>query len=87
MADNRLRSVAELTGGESFFPRFPSELPSIFKNISNMLRNQYSLAYASSNTKRDGKYRKIRVVAEADINGKPMALKVQTRQGYLAKER
>ncbi len=86
MADNRLRSVAELTGGDSYFPRFPAELPSIFKNISNSLRNQYSLAYASSNPKRDGKFRKIRVEARADINhdGKPILLKVQTRQGYLA---
>jgi VWFA-related protein len=87
MADNRLRSVAELTGGDSYFPRFPAELPSIFKNISNSLRNQYSLAYASSNTKRDGKFRKIRVEVRADINhdGKPVLLKIQTRQGYIAR--
>jgi VWFA-related protein len=86
MADNRLRSIAELTGGDSYFPRFPAELPSIFKNISSSLRNQYTLAYASSNPKRDGKFRKIRVEVRADINrdGKPILLKVQTRQGYLA---
>jgi len=89
MADNRLRSLSELTGGDSYFPRFPSEMPSIFKNISNSLRNQYSLAYASSNPKRDGKFRKIRVEARADINrdGKPILLKVQTRQGYMAREK
>lgn len=89
MADNRLRSLAELTGGDSYFPRFPSEFPSIFKNISNSLRNQYSLAYVSSNPKRDGKFRKIRVEAMADINqnGKPVQFKVQTRQGYLAREK
>jgi VWFA-related protein len=89
MADNRLRSMAELTGGDSYFPRFPTEFPSIFKNISNSLRNQYSLAYASSNPTRDGKFRKIRVEAKADINrdGKPVALKVQTRQGYQAREK
>ena len=86
MADNRLRSIAELTGGDAYFPRFEAELPSIFKNISNSLRNQYSLAYASSNPKRDGKFRKIRIEARADVNhdGKPVLLKVQTRQGYLA---
>ncbi len=89
MADNRLRAVAELTGGDAYFPRFPTELPSIFKNISNSLRNQYSLAYSSTNTKRDGKFRKIRVQAQADINhdGKLVDLKVQTRQGYQARER
>jgi VWFA-related protein len=88
-ADNRLRSFAELTGGEVFFPRFSTELPSIFKNISNSLRNQYSLAYVPSNTKHDGKFRKIRVEARADLNndGKLVDLKVQTRQGYLAREK
>jgi VWFA-related protein len=89
MADNRLRSFAELTGGEVFFPRFEGELPPLFQNISNMLRNQYSLAYASSNTKQDGKFRKIRVQVTADVNndGKPDDLKVKTRSGYQPRER
>jgi VWFA-related protein len=89
MADNRLRSVAEFTGGEAYFPRFPTEFPGIFKNVSNQLRNQYSLAYASSNPKRDGKFRKIRVTVTADINGdgKPDEVKVLTRSGYQAREK
>jgi VWFA-related protein len=89
MADNRLRSFAELTGGDAYFPRFPSEFRSIFQNISSSLRNQYSVGYVSSNSKKDGKFRKIRVEVKADINhdGKPIALKVQTRQGYIARER
>jgi VWFA-related protein len=89
MADNRLRSFSDLTGGDAFFPRFPSELPNIFKDISKSLRNQYSIGYASSNPKRDGKFRKIRVEVKADVNhdGKPIPLKVQTRQGYMAREK
>jgi VWFA-related protein len=83
MADNRLRTFAEFTGGEAFFPRFPTEFPSIFKNISNMLRNQYSLAYASSNPKKDGKFRKIRVTVAADVD----ELKIMTRSGYQAREK
>ncbi|HYK87374.1 MAG TPA: VWA domain-containing protein [Acidobacteriota bacterium] len=88
MADNRLKSFAEFTGGEAYFPRFVTEMPSIFGNISNLLRNQYSIAYASSNTKKDGKFRKLKVDVTADINGdgKPDKLKVITRKGYLAKE-
>ncbi len=88
MADNRLRTFADFTGGEAFFPRFITEFPSIFNNISAELRNQYSIAYASSNTKKDGKYRKIRVDVNVDINGdgKPDKVKVQTRKGYQAKE-
>ncbi len=88
MADNRLRTYAEFTGGEAFFPRFTTEFPSIFNNISVQLRNQYSIAYASTNTKKDGKYRKIRVEVNASIPGdtKGSKLKVQTRKGYMAKE-
>ncbi len=89
MADNRLRSFADFTGGAAYFPRMESELPAIFGNISELLRNQYSIAYASSNTKKDGKFRKIRVDVNADLKdekGKPLKLKVITRKGYMAKE-
>ena len=89
MADNRLRSFAEFTGGAAYFPRMETEFPAIFSNISELLRNQYSIAYASSNTKKDGKFRKIRVDVNADLKdakGRPLKLKVITRKGYIAKE-
>ena len=87
MADNRLRSFAEFTGGEAYFPRFDTEFPNIFNTISAELRNQYSIAYASSNTKKDGKYRKLRVDVGVDLNGdgKPDKVKIMTRKGYQAK--
>lgn len=88
MADNRLRSFAELTGGEAFFPRFITEYPSIFNNISLMLRNQYSIGYVSTNTNKDGKFRKIKVEVDVDIDkdGKSDKLKILTRKGYKIKE-
>jgi VWFA-related protein len=89
MGDNRLKSFADLTGGAAYFPRFPTELPAYFNNISQLLRSQYSIAYASTNTKKDGKYRKIKVEANAplkDEKGKPLKLKVVTRKGYYAKQ-
>jgi VWFA-related protein len=89
MAKNRLRSFSDYTGGSAYFPRFDTELPSIFNNISILLRSQYSIAYASSNTKKDGKFRKIRVDVKAELNdakGKPVKFKVITRKGYTAKE-
>jgi VWFA-related protein len=89
MADNRLRSFADLTGGSAYFPRMETELPAIFSNISDLLRNQYSIAYASSNKKKDGKFRKIRVDVNADLKdakGKALKFKVITRKGYIAKE-
>jgi VWFA-related protein len=88
MSDNRLRSFAEFTGGESYFPRFVTEFPAIFGNISALLRNQYSIGYVSSNPKRDGKFRKIRVDVSVDMNsdGKPDKVKVQARKGYIPRE-
>jgi len=89
MADNRLRSFADFTGGAAYFPRMDSEFQGIFGNISELLRNQYSIAYASSNPKKDGKFRKIRVDVNADLKdakGRPLKLKVITRKGYIAKE-
>jgi VWFA-related protein len=86
--ENQLRSFAEFTGGEAFFPKFPSEYSSIFGRISSMLRNQYSIAYNSSNTSRDGKFRKIRVDVKTDLmeNGKPLKLIINTRKGYIPKD-
>jgi Ca-activated chloride channel homolog len=89
MGDNRLRSFADFTGGTPFFPRFEAELPAIVSSISQMLRSQYSIAYASTNTVKDGKFRKIRVDVQTgltDVKGKPIKLKVMTRKGYIAKE-
>jgi VWFA-related protein len=89
MGDNRLKSFADYSGGAAYFPRFPGELPEIFGTISKLLRSQYSIAYASTNTKKDGKFRKIRVDVNAQLNdakGKPVKFKVVTRRGYMAKE-
>ena len=87
VSDNRLKSFSELTGGEAFFPKFVGELPAIFENISNSLRNQYSLGYVSSNLKRDGKFRKIEVkVIKTMTNkkGKAEKLTAHHRKGYFA---
>lgn len=87
-ADGVLKEFAKYTGGEAFFPRFSTQFRSIFETISLLLRNQYSMGYVSTNTKRDGKLRKIKVEVDADVdgNGKPDKLKVTHRRGYLAKK-
>ncbi|MGH9338005.1 MAG: VWA domain-containing protein [Acidobacteriota bacterium] len=84
-ADAVLKEFAKQTGGHAFFPRFvPQEYPDIFSTISALTRHQYSLSYIPTNTKDDGKFRKIRVEVDADINGdgKPDKLKVNHREGY-----
>jgi len=89
MGDNRLKSFADYTGGAAFFPRYSTELPSIFNNISTALRSQYSIGYVSTNTKMDGKFRNVKVEVQTDLKdnkGKPIKTKVTTRKGYTAKK-
>ncbi|MBI1897807.1 MAG: VWA domain-containing protein [Acidobacteria bacterium] len=93
-ADNQMRTFAKETGGQSFFPRFYGEFPSIFQAISQALRHQYSLAYNPANQNRDGKYRKIKVelvnpatnqpLKITDEKGKPIKYSILTKAGYTA---
>lgn len=93
-ADNQMKTFAKETGGMAFFPRFYGEFPSIYQNISQALRNQYSLAYSPSNTARDGKYRKIKVelvnpatnepLPVKDSKGKPIKYQIIAKAGYTA---
>ena len=87
-AEAVLKYFAKYTGGVAFFPRFVQQYKGIFQTISALLRNQYSLGYVSTNTKKDGSFRKIKVevVADIDGDGKPDKLKVQHREGYSVKK-
>jgi VWFA-related protein len=66
-AQNGLNTFAKLSGGAYFPMTFESELPSIMRSIEGMLRSQYSLGYSPTNTRREGKERKLKV--EVDVNG------------------
>ncbi len=83
-AEAVLKYFAKYTGGVAYFPRFVQDYGRIFQTISALLRSQYSLGYISTNTKKDGKYRKIKVevVADVDGDGKPDKLKIHHREGY-----
>ena len=86
-ADNQLKSLAEGTGGEAFFPRFTSEYPDMYDKISKQLRTQYNLSFTPANIKKDGKFHKLRVeVADLDLNkdGKKDGLKARHKKGYYA---
>ncbi len=93
-ADNQLSTFARMTGGEAFFPRFVGEMPDIFHEINDSIRNQYVLAYRPSNVKQDGSYRKIQVEL-VDNEGNPLRMQdekhkqlkydVIARDGYRAK--
>jgi VWFA-related protein len=61
--DNVLKYFAKETGGQAFFPFAASDVAEDFRQIAKELRSQYSLAYTSTDTTRDGAFRKIAVDA------------------------
>jgi VWFA-related protein len=93
-ADNQMRTFAKETGGQSFFPRFYGEFPSIYQAISEALRNEYTFTYHPTNQARDGGYRRIKVelvnpatnepLRVVDEKQKPIKYQIIARQGYKA---
>ena len=79
-----LRTVAERTGGRAFFPKKDVDLKQVFSEIERELRTQYLLAYSSTNKKRDGAFRQMRVeVVNPELIKEKVTLR--HRPGYFAK--
>ena len=78
-ADFAMKSLAQETGAQAFFPMEVAELKGIYASIAQELASQYSLAYSPANTRSDGRYRRIvvRVAARPE-------LLLRTRSGYTA---
>jgi Ca-activated chloride channel homolog len=71
--------LAEMTGGHSYHGSV-DELGNICEKIALELKSQYVLGYESSNTNRDGKYRKIRVKTTPPAG--MTKINVRAREGY-----
>jgi VWFA-related protein len=72
----KLATLADETGGRSYFIKRPSELDEIYSQVEREMRSQYLLAYQSSNTSVDGAFRKVTVKAEVP------GADVKTMSGY-----
>lgn len=82
--NNALRSVTESTGGRAFFPKKEADLKNAFAEIEQELRSQYLIAYSSTNKRRDGSYRQIRLeITSPDLQKNKFRLRY--RPGYFAK--
>ncbi len=76
-----LRQFAQETGGRSFFVQRAEELTGVYGQIADELSSQYTLGYASKNTKRDGAFRRVQVqVSRASATAR-------TKRGYYAPSR
>jgi Ca-activated chloride channel family protein len=77
-----IEDLAQISGGQAFFPDSADELEDICNKIALELRNQYVLGYHSTNEAKDGKWRKIRLKINPP-KGVPN-LSVHAKSGYYA---
>jgi VWFA-related protein len=77
----QLQRMAELTGGDAYFPGSVKELEKIYGKIEKTIAARYSLGYMSADTRMNGTWRKVQIrLKRADLKG----AKVRTREGYYA---
>jgi Ca-activated chloride channel family protein len=77
-----LKQIAEASGGLAFFPESVDDVHTICEQVAHDIRNQYTLAYYPSNTRKDGTFRAVSVqVIPPRGRGKLVA---RTRNGYYA---
>lgn len=72
----KLQKLSEETGGRAFFIAASGELSKVFETVEKELRSQYLLAYQSSNSGREDKFRAVEVKV-----AKP-GLEAKTVRGY-----
>jgi Ca-activated chloride channel homolog len=82
--EGSLKKLTGATGGRAYFPRDENELREAFAQIERELREQYLVAYSSSNKTRDGSYRKV-VIELIHPELRKDNLKLNYRPGYFAK--
>jgi VWFA-related protein len=78
-AQRALKSLAEATGGEVFFPKDLAEVERVAHQVARDMRSQYTIEYTPSNTAMDGTFRQIKIAVKAA--GNPT---VRSRNGYYA---
>ncbi len=78
-ARSRLKIVADRTGGSLNAIKNLEDMGKLYSSIAAEIRTLYTVEYSPANTKRDGKWRTVRIdVTNPDLISR-------TRQGYFAK--
>jgi Ca-activated chloride channel family protein len=77
----KLQQIAELTGGQAFFPMTVKQLDEIYAKILDEMKARYTLGYASSDTRQDGAWREVSIkLLRPDLRN----ARIRTRKGYFA---
>lgn len=81
-----IQTLANETGGEVLKDK-PENLNSTFQTLMNHLRSRYNLAFVSSNKKRDGATRKLKIDLAEPLQKSQGKLVVKARRSYVAPRR
>lgn len=76
-----LLRVAELTGGQAYFPGVAKDLDGVFEKIRAELEARYTLGYLSSDPRTDGAWRSVEIKL---LRPELKSAKIRTRTGYFA---
>jgi Ca-activated chloride channel family protein len=77
----KLQQIAEVTGGQAFFPAAVKDLDGVYDKVVAEIRAQYTLGYLSTNEKADGAWRRIEIKM---VQKQGRDLRVRARKGYFA---
>ena len=81
-ATRALKDISAASGGISYFPENVNDVHAICEQVARDIRNQYTLGYYPTNTKKDGTFRTVQVdIIPPRGKGK---LTARTRNGYFA---
>lgn len=78
-----IKQLAEETGGEVLEDK-PERLDTIFATLIDHLRTRYNMAFVSSNKKRDGTLRKLKIDVRPELQKTQGKLMVKARRAYIA---
>jgi VWFA-related protein len=78
-AHRQIEQLAQESAGSVFVVAGENELDGVYQRVAAELRLIYSLAYSSTNTSHDGKFRKINVAVKQE------GAVVRTRRGYVSR--
>jgi VWFA-related protein len=79
-AKRALNSMAETSGGFTYYPKDLAEVEKITPEIAHEIRNQYTIVYSPLNENLDGSFRKVKV----ELAGQYKGATVRTKNGYYA---
>lgn len=81
-----IQNLANETGGEVLADK-PENLNTTFQTLMDHLRSRYNLAFVSSNKKRDGTTRKLKIDLAPPLQNSQTKLVVKARRSYVAPRR